>query len=119
MRGRLKTADGTPALNVRAQLSCSKPVRVIDAANPEDLDAAAEDALARSPVPLLAGSAGLASHLAAALASRMDRGPARRQPPKTGKPVLFLMGSDQRPTCDQVDYVVEHGLADVVSLERF
>ena len=118
LRGRLKTAFGTTALNVRAQLSCSKPVRVIDAENPQDLDSAAADALARTPAPLLAGSAGLASHLAAALASRMDRVPARRRPPKTGKPVLFLMGSDQPPTCDQVDYIVGHGLANVLPLER-
>jgi uncharacterized protein YgbK (DUF1537 family) len=124
VRGRLKTpggvsALGVPALNVRAHLSCSKPLDVVDAATPEDLDAATEKALARSPAPLLAGSAGLASHLAAALAYRMDRTPAAPQPRKTAKPVLFLIGSDQPPTSAQVSYIVGHGLADVVSLERF
>ena len=119
VRGRLKTPGGGPSLDVRARLSCSKPLRIIGATTPEDLDAAVEKALARSSVPLLAGSAGLASHLAAALASRMGRGPALRQPPKTGKPVLFLIGSNQPLTCAQLNYIADSGLANSIPLEGF
>ena len=119
VRGRLKTPGGGPSLNVRARLSCSKPTRVVDVTTPEDLDTAVEKALARSSVPLLAGSAGLASHLAAALASRMGRSPALRQPPKTGKPVLFLIGSNQPLTCTQLNYIADRGLANSLPLERF
>ena len=117
--GLLKTSGGAPALDVRARLSCSKPVRVIDATTPEDLDTAAETALARYPAPLLAGSAGLASHLAAALASRMGRSRALCQPPKSGKPVLFLIGSNQPLTRDQLGYIEQSRITKPLPLERF
>ncbi len=72
-------------------------VEIADASSQADLDRIAAEALARDPVPMLVGSAGLAR----AVAARLTRGR-----------VLLFVGSDHEVTRGQLDRLRESGRKD-------
>lgn len=93
-------------------------VSVEDAQTDEDLAAIAEAALARSPLPLLAGSGGLAGPVARTLARRCGK-PAPDEasdasfsagPPKSSLPVWLVIGSRHPATLAQLACMEDAGL---------
>ena len=93
-------------------------VSVEDAETDEDLAAIAEDALARSPVPLLVGSGGLAGPAARTLAGRCGKpasGGASGSSlpagiPKSSLPIWLVIGSRHPSTLAQLAYMEAAGL---------
>lgn len=93
-------------------------VSVEDAETDEDLAVIAEAALARSPVPLLAGSGGLAGQVARTLARRCGKPAAddasgasfSSRPAKSSLPIWLVIGSRHPSTMAQLAYLEDKRL---------
>ncbi len=98
--------------------ACAGSTVVIDAASRADLASIAQAAFAMQPLPLLAGSAGLAAEVAARLAGCPPHpGPTWVPVTKKGpKPVVVMVGSTNPVTLRQVEYLEarRHGRYTVV-----
>jgi len=92
-------------VDLRSLFGSHPEVEIADAATSADLHRIARDALARSPVPLLAGSAGLARELSLILGFQ------RPAPPLLhgGARPILCVGSDHQVTLAQVDYLRANG----------
>ena len=78
-------------------------VKVSDAETDEDLRAIARRALRERPVPLLAGSGGLAGALAEVLANEQGRSASEARVPRSSGPSWVVIGTDHPATLAQVD----------------
>jgi len=87
----------------RGSVPASKRLLPWDACSTEDLGGIASQALASEPQPLLAGSAGLAAELAAALAALCGRRPGVRLRPAISGPPVCLIGSQNPVTRAQLE----------------
>ena len=93
-------------------------VSVEDAETDDDLAAIAEAVLARSPVPLLAGSGGLAGPVARTLARRCGKpapdgasgAPFSTAVPRSSLPIWLVIGSRHTSTMAQLAYLEDKGL---------
>lgn len=93
-------------------------VSVEDAETDDDLAAIAEAALARDPVPLLAGSGGLAGPVARTLARRCGKpapddasgAPFSTAAPRSSLPIWLVIGSRHPSTMAQLAYLEGKGL---------
>ena len=102
-RLRIVSEPESNPLDIRERLNASGNVMVADASTPAELEAVAERALSRSPTPLLVGSAGLASPVACLLAARLGRSGQVVKPPRSRKPLLFVVGSIHPVTTRQLE----------------
>jgi uncharacterized protein YgbK (DUF1537 family) len=108
----LNVLRGAPArltAVVRAWRAAGEGLVVADAETPEDLRRLARLVL-REALPVAAGSAGLA--LALSQAQRWARR-GRRTPPRTGRPILLVVGSPNPVTLEQARFVERAGAVGV------
>ena len=93
------------------KITAGEGVRIVDATSLTDLRRAAAAALAESPPPLFAGSAGLAEALAAELASRFLPHPSPLLLERSLRPALVVVGTQHPVTEAQVAALLASGAA--------
>jgi uncharacterized protein YgbK (DUF1537 family) len=92
-------------IDLRETFSSLPAVRIADAATEADLAAIVETAFQAEPIPLLAGSAGLATALASSLAARFLQGSNAPMRPHCDAALYFIGSPHNTPTA-QLDYLI-------------
>ena len=105
--GSKQTAGGC----LTGMLSRAPSVKVSDAETNDDLLAIAQAALRERPVPLLAGSGGLAAALANVLADEQGRSVSQARVPRSNRPPWVIIGTDHPATLAQLDHLKRSGLS--------